>query len=97
MQAFLDGLTYDENGYSDFLVGTGEDDQTYTLRGREFGGTSHHLYAAIGDGSTTLPLYENGFKSLVDGKFVVGTTITVDTVVDTTPPKWNGVLIGAIE
>ena len=95
MQAFLKGLTYGQDGEVILLSATAGG-ATATLRGKSFGeGNLYALYAYMGD--TGAPLYENGYKGLTDGKFAFGATATVETVNDTTPPAWNGVLVGAVE
>lgn len=94
MQAFLDGLTYGQDEEVILLSATAGG-VTATLRARALGGGSNcALYAYMGDTGT--PLYENGYKGLTDGKFVFGATATCESVNDTTPPTWNGVLIGAV-
>lgn len=94
MQAFLDGLTYGQEEYVILLSATAGG-VTATLRARELGPSNYGLYAYMGD--TGAPLYEKGYKGLTDGKFAFGATATVETVNDTTPPTWNGVLVGAVE
>lgn len=95
MQAFLDGLTYGQDEEVILLSATAGG-VTATLRARALGGGSNcALYAYMGD--TGMPLYEKGYKGLTDGKFAFGATATVETVNDTTPPAWNGVLVGAVE
>lgn len=94
MQAFLEGLTYDQDNMVILLSATAGE-ATATLRARKVGESTYALYAYMGD--TGAPLYENGYKGLTDGKFAFGATATVETVNDTTPPTWNGVLVGAVE
>ena len=94
MQAFLEGLTYGEDNMVILLSATAGE-ATATLRARMLGESTYALYAYMGD--TGAPLYENGYKGLTDGKFAFGATATVETVNDTTPPTWNGVLVGAVE
>lgn len=95
MQAFLDGLTYGQEEYVILLSATAGE-ATATLRARKVGESNYALYAYMGD--TGAPLYEQGkYKGLTDGKFAFGATATIETVNDTTPPAWNGVLVGAVE
>ena len=94
MQAFLEGLTYGQEGEVILLSATvGE--ATATLRAKSFGeGNLYALYAYMGE--TGAPLYENGYTGLTDGKFAFGATATCESVNDTTPPTWNGILVGAV-
>lgn len=93
MEAFLEGLTYGQEGYVILLSATAGE-ATATLRARKVGENNYALYAYMGD--VGAPLYENGYTGLTDGKFAFGATATVETVNDTTPPTWNGIFIGAV-
>ena len=108
---FLNGLEgqYTQDGMKELLsLGDGEYGIS-AVDGSYYGGVGYMLVVGetvvystavniAGEGTWQMPFDTKlGFQNLTDGKFMIGKTVTVDDdPVDTTPPTWNGVFVGAI-
>ena len=112
INAFLAGLTYDGGSNSTLVTGLGNSYLLFATDLSAFGGSGYALIAVIDSGDQgACPVYcteDNsqsgtpmtitlGWQNLTDGKIMSNITLpTISTIYDTTPPSWNGILVGAV-